>query len=166
MEINGKKFTKKYIESIFRSKSLTKVVRLFCEIYGLKDITLQENYYSKTKEGLKLSQFIKEFSPTKKLRSFYYMARREKIPYRIYARNYCDFYSNNRRHFALAMLKEEMSRPIDNYSKQPMLGHTHLYFCSPIYGHNDYNKRKMLEIRGNERFCDLLVSVGNKYFSK
>ena len=52
-----------------------------------------------------------------------------------------------------------------DYAKRPMLGKTHLYFCSPVYGHDDYNKVRSIPIAGNERFCELLIKYANKYFA-
>ncbi len=63
-------------------------------------------------------------------------------------------------------LKEQCSNPHSNYAKRPMLGYTHLYFCSPIYGHSDYNKWPALPIEGNERFCELVIKYADKFFNK
>lgn len=51
----------------------------------------------------------------------------------------------------------EKKRGIDNYTKVAMYGHTFLYACSPVFGHTDYNRSRILEIKGNERFCELLI---------
>lgn len=50
----------------------------------------------------------------------------------------------------------------DRYAKVPTMGHTHLYMCSPAYGHGDYNKWQALPIKGNEDFCAKLVALVNK----
>lgn len=60
-------------------------------------------------------------------------------------------------------LRGQLSREIDNYTKRPVLGINHLYFCSPVYGHKDYNKYVMLPIKGNEKFCNLMVALADKY---
>lgn len=64
---------------------------------------------------------------------------------------------------AMTMLREWIADPTSNYAKKPMYGFTHLYFCSPVYGHRDYNKWQAIPIKGNERFCELIVKLGEKY---
>ena len=56
-------------------------------------------------------------------------------------------------------------RVIDSEVIRPMMGRTYLYFCSPIYGHDDYNKVREIPIAGNERFCELLIKYADKYFA-
>ena len=71
------------------------------------------------------------------------------------------------KHNIIAYLKEQISKPISNNSKAAMCGITHLYFCSPIYGHSDYNKWcTLLPIQGNEAFVHKIISISNKYFFK
>lgn len=70
---------------------------------------------------------------------------------------------HSEKHQVIAALKKFMSDPTSNYAKQPMYGFTHLYFCSPVYGHRDYNKWQAIPIKGNERFCELIVKLGYKY---
>lgn len=71
------------------------------------------------------------------------------------------------KHNIIAYLKEQISKPISNYSKAAMRGITHLYFCSPVYGHSDYNKWcTMLPIQGNEAFVEKIILISNKYFFK
>lgn len=63
----------------------------------------------------------------------------------------------------LAYLKQQIGKPITNYTKVAMKGFTHLYFCSPIYGHDDYNKWcTMLPLEGNEEFVEKVISISNK----
>lgn len=63
----------------------------------------------------------------------------------------------------LAYLKQQIGKPITNYTKVAMKGFTHLYFCSPIYGHEDYNKWcTMLPLEGNEEFVEKVISISNK----
>jgi hypothetical protein len=77
---------------------------------------------------------------------------------------YGDVYKGKHGHFeplprmaARLFFQEQKKRGYDNYTKVPMMGHTWLYACSPIYGHSDYNKARMIEIKGNERYCALLI---------
>ena len=53
-----------------------------------------------------------------------------------------------------------------NYTKVPMLGNTRLYFCSPTYGHADYNKVRTCNIEGNEAFCNKVIDLGERIFAK
>ena len=48
------------------------------------------------------------------------------------------------------------------YQKVAMYGYTWLYLCSPIYGHSDYNKSRLLPIKGHERQCEWLIKVSER----
>ena len=75
---------------------------------------------------------------------------------------WCKVY-HSEKHQIIAALKKFIADPTSNYAKKPMYGFTHLYFCSPVYGHRDYNKWQAIPIKGNERFCELIVKLGEKY---
>lgn len=62
-------------------------------------------------------------------------------------------------------LKEEIKEGLNNYTKVPILGHTHLYFCSPVYGHSDYNKCCAMPIKGNEIFINALIKYAKKHLA-
>lgn len=49
-----------------------------------------------------------------------------------------------------------------NYQKVVMYGQTWLYLCSPIYGHRDYNKHRLMPIDGNKRECEFLLRVSER----
>ena len=67
---------------------------------------------------------------------------------------------------ALAMLRRLLTEKPSNYTKVPMMGHTHLYFCSQSYGHADYNKVRTCSIEGNEEFVNKIVKIGEKFMAK
>lgn len=67
---------------------------------------------------------------------------------------------------ALAMLRRLLTEKLSNYTKVPMMGHTHLYFCSPSYGHADYNKVCTCNIEGNEDFCKKVVNIAERFMAK
>lgn len=67
---------------------------------------------------------------------------------------------------ALAMLRRLLTEKPSNYTKVPMIGHTHLYFCSPSYGHADYNKVCTCNIEGNEEFVKKIVKISEKFMAK
>lgn len=67
---------------------------------------------------------------------------------------------------ALEMLRRLASENVSSYTKVPMLGHTRLYFCSPSYGHSDYNKVRTCAIEGNETFCNKVIDLGERIFAK
>lgn len=57
----------------------------------------------------------------------------------------------------------EWAKPeLSNYQKVVMYGYTYLYLCSPVYGHKDYNKHRLMPISGNERECEFLMRVSNR----
>lgn len=78
-------------------------------------------------------------------------------------RQYDDSYY---RSIALQMLRRLLTENPSNYTKVPMMGHTHLYFCSPSYGHADYNKVRTCNIEGNEEFVNKIVKIGEKFMAK
>ena len=75
---------------------------------------------------------------------------------------WCKVY-HSEKHQVIAALKKFIADPTSNYAKKPMYGYSNLYFCSPVYGHKDYNKWRAIPIKGNERFCELIVKLGEKY---
>ena len=78
-------------------------------------------------------------------------------------RMYRDNYKYTDKQRAMTLLREWIADNTSNYAKKPMYGFTHLYFAHPYYKHDDYNKRRSVEIKGNERFCELIVKLGEKY---
>lgn len=70
------------------------------------------------------------------------------------------------RSVALQMLRRLLTEKNSNYTKVPMMGHTHLYFCSPSYGHADYNKVRTCSIEGNEEFVNKIVNIAEKFMAK
>lgn len=73
---------------------------------------------------------------------------------------------NDGRADALAMLRRLLTENPSNYTKVPMMGHTHLYFCSPSYGHADYNKVRTCSIEGNEEFVNKIVNIAERFMAK
>lgn len=73
---------------------------------------------------------------------------------------------NDGRADALDMLRRLLTENCGNYTKVPMLGHTHLYFCSPSYGHADYNKVRTCAIEGNEKFCEKVCEIARRHLAK
>ena len=79
---------------------------------------------------------------------------------------YGQYGDSHYRTVALEMLRELHDENHGNYTKVPMRGHTRLYFCSPVYGHADYNKVKTCNIEGNEEFCAKILDLGERIFAK
>lgn len=78
---------------------------------------------------------------------------------------------------ALKMLRRLVDEPLNSHAKVPMFGFTHLYFCSPVYKHSDYNKVKTCclngllakDVNGNlydpqAAWCRKVVDLGNKIY--
>lgn len=72
----------------------------------------------------------------------------------------------NEKHLAIEALKKNIeiwkNNPDD--AKRPMMGDTYLWFCSPDYGLYDSNRWKAMPIEGNERFCETICKLADKYF--
>lgn len=153
---NGKKVTKKHIEAVLRTMDSTRIFRLYHHIYGGKV------------EKRKVFDFIVAFAPTKSVakKAAELSAINKPLPsyYLDQMRKSIEFNTVNARHVALQQFREEMRRGFDSYTKRPIMGHTYLYWASPVFGHNDYNKSRALPIKGNERFCELICRLADKYF--
>lgn len=72
----------------------------------------------------------------------------------------------NEKHLAIEALKKNIEiwkiNPAD--AKRPMMGNIYLWFCSPAYGYSDSNKWMAMPIKGNERFCETICKLADKYF--
>jgi hypothetical protein len=64
---------------------------------------------------------------------------------------------------AIECLRDLLTKPVTSYTKVPMEGHNHLYFCSPLYGHHDYNKVMTCELKGNEAFVTKILNIANRF---
>lgn len=155
--INGNNITKKHIEAVLRTGDSTQIFRLYHIIYG------------GNVEKSKVYDFIKSFAPTNKVADSAYvlayigkevdMARME-----IENLNGYSYERDNAKHIVMQHFREELRRGFDEHSKRPVMGHTYLYWASPFYGHDDYNKSRALPIAGNERFCELVCRLADKYY--
>lgn len=154
---NGKNISKKDIQSVLRTMDATKIFRLVHIIYGGK-VTRSQVY-----------DFIKDYAPNMKIwNKAWELSHSQKHneqrndwnnPW-----NSIQFREQNAKHIAIQVLRDEIARGLDSYTKRPIMGHTHLYFASPVYQHSDYNKWRSLEIKGNERFCEVICRLADKYF--
>lgn len=79
---------------------------------------------------------------------------------------YGQYGNSHYRQKALIMLRRLLTEDHGNYTKVPMLGHTHLYFCSPVYGHSDYNKVCACKIKSNEEFCRKIIEIAERFEKK
>jgi hypothetical protein len=153
----SKKITKKYIKEVLRTEDVTKIFHLFFQIHGYIDRN-------------EMLDFIRENAPLKRIqREAYDIVYLTANRYRRYSLDATlirrhGIYDGDKKHHIIAYLKEQCADPTSPYAKRPMYGYTHLYFCSPIYGHSDYNKWRTIEIKGNEKFCEKLIAYADKYF--
>lgn len=156
---NGKSISKKAIGNVLRTMDATKIYNLYRQVTGEKP------------DHNKVWRFIEEYAPTKRIKKRAYwfcMGIRNKHEMeRIKVDDY-NFHNGRRNVFQRAYivdyLKKQCLNPESNYAKRPMLGFTGLYFCSPAYGHSDYNKWRACDIKGNEDFCEAVIRYANKYF--
>ena len=156
---NGKTITKKEIERILRTEDSTQIYKLFARIHGW------------VPERRDVYDFICNYAPSIRVyrNAFAITWPQKHTLERLEIEKECisrhGFYTGAQRHNVADMLRREIMEVGSRYAKRPMLGNTHLYFCSPIYGHDDYNKRRMMPIAGNERFCTLVIKIADRYFT-
>lgn len=153
---NGKTIAKKQIVSVIRTQDPTQIYRLYYQIYGIKPIDVD------------VCKFIQQFAPTDKLhKAAYNIACRCSRKFRTSAENdynsYMEWKKSNNRQVVMQKLRKEIARGVDAYTKRPIMGKTNLYFASPVYGHADCNKSIAMPIGGNERFCELICRLADKY---
>lgn len=153
---NGNTISKKNIQSVLRTMDKTAIWKLVHTIYGGKTT------------GKQVADFMHEFAPNQTVeRHVYDIAYQHNYqdPRRIYdSKGVYEFYMANIKHEAIQYLKEQLKDVHSPYAKRPMMGYTHLYFCSPVYGHSDYNKWRCMPIKGNEKFCEVIIKLADKYF--
>lgn len=58
--------------------------------------------------------------------------------------------------------KKYLSGPIGSYTKVPMVWNGYLWAVSPFYGLSDYNKSRMIEVKGNEDFVNKIMAYAKK----
>lgn len=156
--MKAKRITKKEIQAVLRSLDATAIYRLYHKLYG-----------TVSKSGV--YDFIKQNAPSKRVIKFAIAAlgaashnvKRRVIDSEVIRRS--GEYHGNDLIELVDYVKWQCADAGSAYAKRPMLGRTYLYFCSPIYGHDDYNKVREIPIAGNERLCELLIKYADKYFA-
>lgn len=157
---NGKSITKKQIVSVIRTQDPTQIYRLYHHVYGIKPV------------GVEVCKFIQQFAPTDKLyKAAYKIACQSGRKFRPVVtqdefNKYRSWKKANCRQITMQRLRDEIARGVDGYTKRPIMGCTNLYFASLIYGHDDYNKFIAMPISGNERFCELICRLADKYIPR
>lgn len=156
---NGKNITKKHVAQVLRTQDSTKIYRLVHILYGGK-VTSNAVY-----------KFIEEYAPSNRVRNnAYSIAYNSKHrDQRIRIEEECirrhGMFRGDIKTEIVKFLKKQCQDPGSNYAKRPMYGHTHLYFCSPVYGHRDYNKWSAIPIQGNESFCAAVIRYADQFFA-
>lgn len=79
---------------------------------------------------------------------------------------YAQYGDSYYRQKALEMLRRLLTEDSWHYTKVAMMGHTHLYFCSPEYGHSDYNKVCTCKIDSNESFVKKVIELSHRIYVK
>lgn len=157
---NGKTITKKEIVSVIRTQDPTQIYRFYHHIYGIKPVNVE------------VCKFIQQFAPTDKLyNAAYDITHYSGRKFRLIAdmdeyRKHVEWEKAHIRQLAMQKLRREIARGVDSYTKRPIMGKTNLYFASPVYGHRDYNKSIAMPISGNERFCELICRLADKYIPR
>ena len=156
---NGKNITKKHVAQVLRTQDSTKIYRLVHILYGGK-VTANAVY-----------KFIEEYAPSERVwNNAYSIAYNSKHrDERIRIEEECirrhGIFRGDIKTEIVNFLKKQCQNTGSNYAKRPMYGHTHLYFCSPVYGHRDYNKWSAIPIHGNEAFCAAVIRYADKFFA-
>jgi hypothetical protein len=136
--------TKKEINKVLKTKDRTLIFKLATQC-GI-DVNLKSQVF----------RFIKDNAPTKSVDDAAYT-----IAY--YAPNYKEaqygFVAPNRMPIADAInfARKQKEEGYSSYSKILICGNTNIYWASPIYGHEDYNKsRAFANTEKNRRAAELI----------
>ena len=171
--MKAKKISKKEIIKTLRTYDTTKICKLYKRIFGVVPVETRSNgswSFTCLDDG-KVYDWAKGFATSRKMdrRLFGLLGRAShhwKYPYydmdAVYSKH--GYYEPTLKQRIVQELLKNCANPTSNYAKRPMYGHTHLYFCSPVYGHSDYNKWRAIPIKGNERFCELVVKYADRFF--
>ena len=151
---NGKTISKKRIQQVLRTLDRTAIFRLTKTIYG-------------DAERLHVYDLVKLYGPTQKIRSLafdiaYFNWSRHDLETSV--KRHLEYQNDNKYHIAMAWFRYFIKKPNSPYAKRPIIGKTNLYFASPIYLHDDYNKWRCMPIAGNEQFCETICKLADKYF--
>lgn len=149
----GESITKKQIVNVLKTQDVTAIFRLYHRIYG------------EHPTHIRVMDFALAFSTSGKILRAIENSRIGHITYKEIV-NDSEFRAQNAKSIAMRFFREQLRDVTSSYAKRPMMGHTHLYFCSPVYGHRDYNKIMSLPIAGNERFCETMCRLADKYFTQ
>lgn len=139
------KLNKSHICKVLRTCDRTLIFRLYFKLYGFIDRNAIYN-------------FIVQYSPNKRVRSFAYTLAYDS-PHSYIENCYKGihgYYSPLPLSHVINYVKSMLKRKFDNYSKIPVLGKTHLYFANPFFLHSDYNKVRLIEIKGNEKLIQII----------
>ena len=151
---NGETISKKRIQQVLRTLDRTAIFRLTKIIYG--DVERRHVY-----------DLVKLYGPTKKIRSLALdiaIIHVRTQDFKTMDKRHLEYRNANKYHIAMAWFRYFVKKPNSPYAKRPIIGKTNLYFASPIYLHDDYNKWRCMPIAGNERFCETICKLADKYF--
>ena len=149
---NGETISKKRIQQVLRTLDRTAIFRLTKIIYG--DVERNHVY-----------DLVKIYGPTKKIRSLAFdiaLVNVRTHDFKTMNKRHLEYRNANKYYIAVNYFKHQ--NPNSPYAKRPVMDETNLYFASPIYGLADYNKHLYMPISGNERFCETICKLADKYF--
>lgn len=168
----GKVTTKEIVKTL-RTYDTTKICKLYKRIFGEVPTEKRgtENWSITCLDGGKVYDWAKDFATSRKMDRCLYGSLSRAAHHWGYSSYDMDavyskhgYYAPTLKQHIVDELLKNCADPTSNYAKRPMYGHTHLYFCSPVYGHADYNKWRAIPIKGNERFCELVVKYADRFF--
>lgn len=152
---NGKTISKKTIIAAIRRGEPTEIFRLCFLLNG--EVSQKS-----------VCELIRKYAPSQKIKNTAYdIAYRSAHNMQPISSNEllrdAEYYEANKIHMIVNRLRYYMNGIKDSYTKAPILIEGQLFWASPIYGSQDYNKSFICDYQGNEKLCNLLVKLGEKY---
>lgn len=152
---NGKTISKKTIIATIRRGEPTEIFRLCFLLNG--EVSQKS-----------VCELIRKYAPSQKVKdTAYQIAYRSAHNMQPMSSNELlredEYYEANKIHMIVNRLRYYMNGLKNSYTKAPILIEGQLFWASPIYGSQDYNKSFICDYQGNEKLCNLLVKLGEKY---
>ena len=151
---NGETISKKRIQQVLHTMDRTQIFRLYKKKYGNID-----------RSGI--YDFINKFAPNNRVyhAAFNLAFRKDEHDYSMDQDGKSWQYTQeNKYHIAMQWFRYYIKNINSPYTKRPIIHGSYLFFVSPIYGMDDYNRWKCMPIAGNERFCETICKLADEYF--
>lgn len=152
---DGKNVTKKHIQEVLRSKNRNEIFKLHKQVFG-------------NAKRHKVFLFIFAFAPNENIKDSAYHIAYEKedkseYTYEMKSKSHFEYIKANPYQHAMSLYRSFLEYRGTGYFKTPKIIDGYLCFVHPQYVERDYNKTRVMQVKGHERFCETLVKLADKH---